>query len=46
MNVVKEKLNNEQLDVEWIELMKEAKQLGLSFNEVQEFLHQQVASHE
>lgn len=40
MNVVKEKLNNDELDLEWIELMKEAKQLGLSFNEIQEFLQQ------
>jgi len=46
MNVVKEKLNIDQLDLEWLELMKEAKQLGLSFNEIQEFLHQPVASQE
>lgn len=39
MNVVKEKLNNEQLDIEWIELMKEAKQLGLTFNEIKSFFN-------
>ncbi|MGM7721150.1 anti-repressor SinI family protein [Metabacillus sp. Hm71] len=38
MNEGKTKLHAEQLDKEWIELMKEAKKLGLSFDEIQQFL--------
>ncbi|WP_084822083.1 anti-repressor SinI family protein [Bacillus sp. SA1-12] len=38
MNEGKAKLQTEQLDKEWIELMKEAKKLGLSFADIQQFL--------
>ena len=38
MNEVKELSQTDLLDQEWIELMIEAKQLGLSFEEIQQFL--------
>lgn len=40
MNDVKEYVEIDQLDLEWFELIKEAKQIGLSFDEIQQFLHQ------
>jgi DNA-binding transcriptional MerR regulator len=39
MNDVKEHVQIDQLDLEWIELINEAKQIGLSFDEIQQFLH-------
>jgi|JXWU01.1.fsa_nt_gb DNA-binding transcriptional regulator YhcF (GntR family) len=39
MNEVKEQFQTDKLDQEWIELINEAKQLGLSFDEIQQFLH-------
>jgi DNA-binding transcriptional MerR regulator len=44
MNNVMEKPYNDQLDEEWIELIKEAKQLGLTSKEIQNFLHNHVDS--
>jgi len=42
MNNVMEKPYNDQLDEEWIELINEARQLGLTSKEIQEFLHYHV----
>ncbi|QNF26207.1 MULTISPECIES: anti-repressor SinI family protein [Metabacillus] len=39
MSKVKETIQFNQLDQEWIELMMEAKKLGLSFDEIKQFLH-------
>ncbi|MGM0874235.1 MAG: anti-repressor SinI family protein [Bacillota bacterium] len=39
MSNVKEPFQTDYLDQEWIELMKEAKQLGLSFEQIQQFLY-------
>lgn len=39
MSKVKEAIQFNQLDQEWIELMMEAKKLGLSFDEIKQFLH-------
>lgn len=41
---VKEQVSNDQIDEEWMDLIVEAKQLGLSFDEIQEFLHRGVVS--
>ncbi|MCM3650438.1 DNA-binding anti-repressor SinI [Metabacillus litoralis] len=38
MNEVKELSQTDLLDQDWIELMIEAKQLGLSFEGIQQFL--------
>lgn len=35
---VKEHLQTDSLDLEWLELIKEAKQIGLSSDEIQQFL--------
>jgi DNA-binding transcriptional MerR regulator len=35
---VKEHGQTDPLDLEWLELIKEAKQIGLSFDEIQQFL--------
>jgi DNA-binding transcriptional MerR regulator len=42
MSEVKEQFQIDQLDHEWIELMREARQLGLSFDEIQQFLHGKI----
>ncbi|TXC92379.1 DNA-binding anti-repressor SinI [Metabacillus litoralis] len=38
MSEIKDQLPNEQLDQEWLELIQEAKQIGLSFNDISQFL--------
>lgn len=38
MSEKKDQLSNEQLDQEWLELIQEAKQIGLSFNDISQFL--------
>ncbi len=40
----KELQNTEQFDKEWLELIQEAKKLGLSFDEIKTFLQQASSS--
>jgi len=37
--VIEEKLMVEELDTEWIQLMKEAKSIGLDIQDVRNFIH-------
>ncbi len=37
--MIEEKLMVEELDTEWIQLMKEAKSIGLEIQDVRNFIH-------
>ncbi|MEK4666300.1 MULTISPECIES: anti-repressor SinI family protein [Bacillaceae] len=37
--MIEEKLMVEELDTEWIQLMKEAKSIGLDIQDVRNFIH-------
>jgi|GEM_PF-6463126 len=46
MTEVKEQYTKNQIDSEWVELIQEAKQIGLSFDQIQAFLQQGGTSEE
>ncbi|WP_226667472.1 anti-repressor SinI family protein [Metabacillus litoralis] len=44
MSDIQDQLQIEQLDQEWLELIQEAKQLGLSFDDISQFLQHGTSS--
>jgi len=40
MTEVSKNYNNNQIDIEWLELIQEAKKIGLSYDQIQAFLQQ------
>ncbi|HZH58325.1 MAG TPA: anti-repressor SinI family protein [Metabacillus sp.] len=46
MTEVKEQYAKNQIDSEWVALIQEAKQIGLSFDQIQAFLQQGGTSEE
>lgn len=46
MTEMRDQYTENQIDSEWVELIQEAKQIGLSFDQIQTFLQQGGTSEE
>ncbi|MCM3442157.1 DNA-binding anti-repressor SinI [Metabacillus halosaccharovorans] len=44
MTKVKEQIGLKEMEKEWVELISEARKLGLSYDEIQKFLENEKAS--